>query len=285
MTCAAVALCFLGDRYFTWRNDFPKRVPAAVLVVTGWGYLMQYGTDYPLNDWRALGWVMIGVALLAYTIYFRSKTSAGLSLLSVIISLAFLFEHAYPLQLNVSPMIAGFGAVILYGIVFERLYRLASARFDLPIKAHALEKLDIVLVAIPSVLLILMLERVPLLADFYLTISWTIAAVTLFGIAFITQQKYYRYAGLMTFGLALVRVTLWDTRELSGMEKILAWMVLGAVLVAVGGGYVWARGRMKAENSPNHERHEKHEQNEAAYQEDNELNENTGKEQNANEEE
>jgi uncharacterized membrane protein len=95
----------------------------------------------------------------------------------------------------------------------------------------------------PVILLLITLERVPVLSSFYLTIAWTLAAVGVMGVALLTRERYYRYAALCMFTLALGRVMLVDTRQLDGMYRILAVLFLGVVLLAVGYGYIKARER------------------------------------------
>ncbi len=131
---------------------------------------------------------------------------------------------------------------MVFWLAVERAHALISARIS--------EKVTLppglregVLTALPAALLVLMCDRIPLLSDFYLTISWTGCALLLYAVSLVVHQKYYRYAGLAIFFLALARVVFIDTRQLEGVYRILSWIVLGAVLLAVAYGYIYARRR------------------------------------------
>lgn len=100
-----------------------------------------------------------------------------------------------------------------------------------------------VFAGVVTALLLCMLERIPALSEYYLTISWSALGVALFCVALAFGQKYYRYAGLLVILFASIRVVAVDTRELEPMPRVLAWAVLGGVLLALGFGYVKAVAR------------------------------------------
>ena len=59
-------------------------------------------------------------------------------------------------------------------------------------------------------------------------------------VALAFHEKLYRYAGLIVILLASGRVLIIDTVNLEPMPRVLAWLVLGLVMLALGFGYVKA---------------------------------------------
>jgi len=238
-----VACALLGDRYLSFRDAFRRKAPGAVLVAAAWVALIYYARYVSGLPWQISWTVIMSGAMLAYGLCFRSKTAVALSLFSGLGATVGQLARSYGRGMRVRPLIGGYVLLITFWGVWERLYAFAANRFALPLADKLKRILEAAFVAIPSLLLILMLERIPALSDFYLTISWTAAALLLFGVAFGVGQKTYRYSGLLTFVLALARVVLVDTRHLDGIYRVAAFMVLGAVLLGVAYGYVWARNR------------------------------------------
>jgi len=244
------ALALAGDRYLYWQRAFTRLIPGSILVVTGWLVLLAYAWELAHPEWHFFWWAGIAFGLLAYGLAFRSRTAVIVSLIGAMATTAFLVHTSYAQTIALTPLLFGYGAVILFWLVWERLYAMAASRFAFPLPPQAKTALDGVLVAVPSVLLVVFLHRIPLLRDFYLTIGWTVGAVGLFGIALLTHQKYYRYAGLSVFALALARAFLIDTRKLEAVFRIAGVLVLGSVLLAVAYGYIYARNRMSQRNTP-----------------------------------
>jgi len=92
-------------------------------------------------------------------------------------------------------------------------------------------------------LLLLTLYQIELLANFYLTIAWTMAAVAMLITGALNGQAFYRYGGLATFALVIGRAAVWDTRNLEPVVRVVTMMLLGAVLLVVAYGYIRARGK------------------------------------------
>ena len=63
------------------------------------------------------------------------------------------------------------------------------------------------------------------------------------------REKRYRYAALAVLVLAVARAFFIDMRGLDAMYRILAFAVLGTVLLAVGFGYLKAVDRLKPKAS------------------------------------
>lgn len=97
-------------------------------------------------------------------------------------------------------------------------------------------------------LLLLTLYQIDLLANFYLTIAWTMAAVAMMIVGALSGQAFYRYGGLATFALVVGRAAVWDTRNLEPVVRVISMMLLGAVLLMVAYGYIRARGKAAAKD-------------------------------------
>jgi hypothetical protein len=76
-------------------------------------------------------------------------------------------------------------------------------------------------------------------AHFYLTASWAGLAFLLFGVGFALRERAYRWASLTVLGCALVRVVLLDVWKLETIYRILSFLALGIVLLALG--YIYTR--------------------------------------------
>jgi hypothetical protein len=235
----AITAIVLG-RFFTLRKTTEDAVPE-VLQILSWAMCCMVAFSMAPPEWMLSRELAVAIAFGIYAAFFRSIVSGALSCLSATTATALSVIAAYD-SLGVAPRVAALGLAVLYWFALERAFLLAVGRDpiteklrDLPIR-HAL-------VAMPVILLLITLERVPVLSSVYLTIAWTLAAVGVMGVALLTRERYYRYAALCMFTLALGRVMLVDTRQLDGMYRILAVLFLGVVLLAVGYGYIKARER------------------------------------------
>lgn len=238
-----------GDRFFCFRALFPRKVPQTYLVCLTWFVLLFQGKHLDPRHWEYLDFAVISFGFLTYAGVFREPIPAAAALLAAAIATVTLLYDSYLGRIPVtSAVVAGYIALVLFWGTSERacapLLRRTDTRGDMLRPAARL------FVAVSSTLLIVMLERIPALSEYYLTISWTAAAVLLMAVAFPTRQKYYRYAGLCAFAAAVIRVALWDTRELHGFHRIAAWIVLGLVLLAVSYGYVQARQYLRRISTP-----------------------------------
>ncbi|RQG89013.1 DUF2339 domain-containing protein [Natrarchaeobius halalkaliphilus] len=71
------------------------------------------------------------------------------------------------------------------------------------------------------------------------SIAWVLFGLVLLGIGFATDGRGIRLLGICVFGLATVKVFLFDTRGLDTVARTLSFLVLGAVLLATS--YAYAR--------------------------------------------
>ena len=242
ITLLLVALSLAGERYYAKIKDYTA-LPWLGLVplCAAWFLLHDYTESEFGRNWQPLCYCLIGFGFLAYGLVFRIKTSVVVATLGTLIaSFILITRTASSRFITVHGIIAGFTIAIAYWVVCERLYSKSEHNFSLGKRLSPTG----VLVAIITVLLVTMLYRIPYLSDYYLTIGWTIAALILFGTSLVLRQKLYRYGGLAIFVLAIGRVFLVDTRELSALPRIAAFLVLGVVLLGVGYGYLKAMERL-----------------------------------------
>jgi len=228
-----IVLALALDRYVTWTH-----VPGlgAILIINAWLLAMAYAVGDAATEWIGFFWAVIAFAFTTYGAGFRSRTAAALAVLAGAGASVWLPILAYDEPLGLWPTIAGFGAAAVFWILWERISAIVANKLNF--KAAVLPAP--LFVAIATALLVVMLERIPALAEFLLTVSWSLLAVALFAIALAFREKLYRYAGLAVLLLAALRVIAIDTRELEAIPKVIAWGILGIVLMALGFGYVKA---------------------------------------------
>lgn len=229
-------------------------LPQVILMGIAWLVLLYQGGQAEPSPWTFFCYAVVNLYFLGYAGYFRVPVAGGYALVSAALSTFCLLGVSYTGQMmernDPLPLIAAFlGAIVFWGVC-ERAWAYVQPLELLKDKPETEKQIQIGLVAIPSVLLMLMLERIPLLSDHYLTISWALGAVLLMGVSFLFRQPYFRYAGLLAFAPAVIRVAVWDTRHLHGIYRIAAWIVLGLILLAVGYGYVRARIYLRERKEP-----------------------------------
>lgn len=71
-------------------------------------------------------------------------------------------------------------------------------------------------------------------SGFYLTASWSALAFAFIGSGVLLREKIYRWAGLAILTTALGRIVIFDVWKLETFYRVLSFMALGVVLVALG---------------------------------------------------
>ena len=69
--------------------------------------------------------------------------------------------------------------------------------------------------------------------QFFLTASWAGLAFMLFAAGFLLRERVYRWMGLGILGCSVARVFLSDVWKLETLYRILSFMALGVVLLAL----------------------------------------------------
>ncbi len=242
-----IAVAFALERYFARLGV--KYAGDALVAVAACFFVPYVFREVP-REWIALGWAAGAAVLLAYGGFFRGRTAVVLGLVLLMVAslrqVIYVQEHAA----GTWPILLGFAVPAVLWIGVERTTQRVAARMNLAISAPAVTPLCGLAAGIATALLVLMLYRLPQLAEYYLTISWSVLAMTLFGLAIGVRERLYRYCGLAVLALASLRVVLVDTRELELIQKVLAWGGLGIVLLILGFGYAKVFARTSPEPSP-----------------------------------
>jgi hypothetical protein len=230
-------LSLAGDRYFAGQRALLKTSAFGhVVAVASWALMSRYAWLYAAEDWRMFFEAVVAFAYLGYALGVRSVAAGAAATAGAAFASLGIILEAYDSQLANAPLIASFVACALFWVACERLLHLAKTP-ELMDAGHALTG---ICAAAAALLLVLMLHRIPQLATYFLTISWTILAFGLFGVSLLFKQKHYRHAGLVIFVLAIFRAMFYDTQNLGGFYRVAAIGFLGGVLLLVGFGYVKA---------------------------------------------
>lgn len=75
----------------------------------------------------------------------------------------------------------------------------------------------------------------------WLTVGWALWGVVLLGTGLAITESAYRWAGLATLGCALIRAVVYDLARLDTVYRIVTYLTLGAMLLALG--FLYARWR------------------------------------------
>jgi len=244
-----IAAAFALDRYFA---RFGVKFVGDVLIAAAALLFLPYVFHEVPREWIALGWIAGAAALLVYSGVFRVRTAAAIGI--AIFAAASLRQAIYTQEhaAGAASIILGFAAAAALWIAIERTANRLAGRMNVALPATALAPLSGIAAGLATALLVLMLYRLPQLAEFYLTVSWSILAMALFGLAIGFREKLYRYCGLAVLALASVRVVFVDTQELELIQRVLAWGGLGIVLLILGFGYVkvFTRGQNAEPSDP-----------------------------------
>lgn len=259
--CAYILLAtaLAGERFFAWRKPFPKIWPCWLMLVNAWGVCIAYNQEAASPEWRFAGIAFTALMFVGYAYAVRSGAAAMLSLASAVIATLPMVLKTVP-AVTADPyhvatgLIAAYVALIVYWLVAERaaFVTLRRTRFQLP-EAQATSA-GVLLAALPALLGVLCVARIEPVHDFYLTLSWTVWALAIFGWALVTHQSWFRYMGLAVLGLALGRAFLMDVWKLEGLYRAGAMLVLGSALLGVGYGYTrWRASQQAPEGEEKHE--------------------------------
>ena len=242
-----VTLC--SDRWIARYRVFDKPVMGWILQGLAWVTLCQSNRILASGLWGSGGLALIGIVFLTYGIVFRQRIALVLSLASgVLATTALVF--AWTRGASVDVIALNYGAVIAYWVATERVTSLALSRTGVKLDEGQQSKIAAVLTGTIAILGLMCLAQIETIHDFYLTISWTVWALVLFGWALVTGQPWFRYVALGTIGVVLGRAFLIDVWQLKGLYRVGAMLFLGLALLGVAYGYTkWraAQGEKEGE--------------------------------------
>ena len=78
-----------------------------------------------------------------------------------------------------------------------------------------------------------------------LTMAWAVEALALLGAGFPLRDRVQRLSGLALFLICVLKLFLYDLRELETVNRILSFIVLGLILVGVSWMYTRFRDRIQ----------------------------------------
>ncbi len=90
-----------------------------------------------------------------------------------------------------------------------------------------------------------MVERLPSVKEYFLSLGWGALAFVLFGVSLLVWQRFYRYAGLAVFFLAIARLFI-DAIKLEGIYRPLAFIGVAVLMLIVSFGYFHASRMLDA---------------------------------------
>ncbi|MCC6794660.1 MAG: DUF2339 domain-containing protein [Candidatus Hydrogenedentes bacterium] len=253
----ATAVCVLANRFFA-RGEKEVRLDVwgGVALALSWPIVFCYvaslgkdtwffepaqgmaeaveGFGYYHSDWTPLFLAIVSFAYAGFAAVTRSRTSIGISALNAtVVSLGIVMQSGQSSDsMATLPLICGFVALAAYWIACERLIAKSSSGKSNQI----IDPLCGLCVAAATLLLVIMIERVPTLSNYFLAIGWGALATVLFVVAKAASQRFYRYAGLAVFVLAIGRL-FYDARNLEGIYRPLAFIGLSIFMLIVSFGF------------------------------------------------
>ncbi len=221
------------------RFPMPANMHIVVLLFAG-GFLWLHVTRWliPERDGHffTVAWSVLGPVFFAIGVWLRERTYFMLGLGCLLAALARVVLHDVwqpeLFLLNLLPMFAV--------LALQRVARKHPDGAALPDTAH------MAAIAVSGLSLWLFLSRWVIQASggkFFLTASWAVLALVVFGTGFALRERVYRWLGLAVLAGALGRVVLLDVWQLALLYRVLSFMALGIVLIVLG--YVYNRWQEK----------------------------------------
>lgn len=221
------------------RFPMPANMHIVVLLLAG-GFLWLHVTRWliPERDGHffTVAWSVLGPVFFAIGVWLRERTYFMLGLGCLLAALARVVLHDVwqpeLFLLNLLPMFAV--------LALQRVARKYPDGAALPDTAH------MAAIAVSGLSLWLFLSRWVVQASggkFFLTASWAVLALVVFGTGFALRERVYRWLGLAVLAGALGRVVLLDVWQLALLYRVLSFMALGIVLIVLG--YVYNRWQEK----------------------------------------
>ena len=221
------------------RFPMPANMHIVVLLLAG-GFLWLHVTRWliPERDGHffTVAWSVLGPVFFAIGVWLRERTYFMLGLGCLLAALARVVLHDVwqpeLFLLNLLPMFAV--------LALQRVARKHPDGAALPDTAH------MAAIAVSGLSLWLFLSRWVVQASggkFFLTASWAVLALVVFGTGFALRERVYRWLGLAVLAGALGRVVLLDVWQLALLYRVLSFMALGIVLIVLG--YVYNRWQEK----------------------------------------
>ncbi|WP_434383069.1 DUF2339 domain-containing protein [Melittangium boletus] len=217
----AQAACGAGARMRGASDALFQTYVATAVLTLALGVPTEFEGATLVRTWTVVG---LGAGLAGRTLGASALTSVGVGLLFLALGATWLPPTGR----------AGLNAGLLVAFVIVERLSVARARQPRP----SLQALCALGAGFATVW---MLGDV--LPPALVTLAWGLAASLLFLLGFTVRERWYRFAGLGVLGLALARLLFVDLSGLPPNQRILTFLVLGALLLAVSFIYTRTRGQ------------------------------------------
>ena len=81
--------------------------------------------------------------------------------------------------------------------------------------------------------------------EFWISVGWSILALIVMMFGFVNQRKHLRLQGIILFGITILKVFMYDTRELDTLFRTLSYIGLGVLLLLVSFVYAKFKDKLK----------------------------------------
>ena len=81
--------------------------------------------------------------------------------------------------------------------------------------------------------------------EFWISVGWTILAAAVLVLGFYLKRKQFRLQGIILFGITILKVFLYDTRELDTLYRTISFIVLGIILLLASFIYTKYKDKLK----------------------------------------
>jgi hypothetical protein len=226
----------LGVATTAWlsRHDTCERVRRPLLQLStfyrGVAFVMSLWWIYAYVPAPHYFWTLcaVGLALLALAGAMKNREALVFCALYLVAAFAVWFTEAFRHDVAVNwPNAIALVAVL----AAQQFVRRWAARYELP--PHA-ESVAIIAGGLALWIFVSRWVVVTSGAHFLLTVSWAAVAALLFGAGFVLHERMHRWLGLCILAFAIGRVFVSDVWKLETIYRILSFMALGVVLLALG---------------------------------------------------
>lgn len=247
---AVILAPILAERVFAATKLAPMwRIPihgalAAVLLTAVASYIPAALVD----EWHPFAWAIAIAAALAYGCAASAWLLAGAAMvLAALLTAVFLLASNTYGDFALLPLTLGYAAWLGFWIAVERALGWFAGRAAIALTPYHRG----IAVAIVACVAAAYPPAIPGIGGSGVALGWTAVALAMYGLSVVCRERFYRFAGLVIFGLAVTRVLmLVFLSNMDRMYKVAAAFVLGVVLLAVSWGYFRMQGQQRAEAAP-----------------------------------
>jgi hypothetical protein len=217
-----------------WEAAFARLYLYAPAILTVLLLRFELGRTLTVVGWAAFGLALYAIGLKRDLKDLRWQSYA-------IAALA--FWRSWDTNFYISGSLAGVSGRILTGAVviasFYAAQLLAPRQSSSPVERYARPYFSLLASALLGVLLFYEVS------GGLLTVAWSVEALALLAAGFPLRDRFQRLTGLSLFMMCVLKLFLYDLRRLETLNRILSFIVLGALLVTVSWIYTRFRERLQ----------------------------------------